>query len=121
MAELVGRATIVWNGTTLNSKDGASLDPGGVTRESQTSDQSVDHTSKLRPAMLKCEIQWEAGTSLTELNDISNATIQFETRLEKVYIIQRAFRTGELEAKAGSSGGISLTFEGPPATEAGGA
>ena len=121
MPQLTGRATITWNGRSLDTKNGASLDPGGITRESQTGDQSIHFTEKLRPAMVKCEANWTGDLSLVELNDIRDATIQFQCDTGAVYVIRQAWRTGEMEAKAAQDGGIPLTFEGPEAEEVRGA
>lgn len=117
MPQLTGRATITWNGQTLDTKNGASLDPGGITRETQTGDQSIHFSEALRPAMVKCEVNWTPDLSLRALNDIRDATIQFSCDTGALYVIRQAWRTGELEAKAAKDGGISITFEGPEAEE----
>jgi len=121
MAQLTGRVTITINGTAIESNKGAKLDPGGVTRASQTSDQAVNYSESLRPAMIEAEFPWTAESSLTELNDISDATFQFQADTGKSWVINNGFRTGELKATSGDNGNIPVTLEGDPATEVSGA
>lgn len=121
MPQNVGRITLTVNGRVLNTKPGPSVDPGGPTRTSETSDQSVGWSGKLRPSMVKCEVVNDAGITLSFLASIEAATVQYRDDLGRSMIIENAFQTGELEAKAGDNGGIPLTLEGPPATEQGGA
>ena len=56
MPRYAGRATITWNGIKLDSKNGATLDPGGVTRTSQTTDQQTGFTESIRPAKIVCTV-----------------------------------------------------------------
>lgn len=121
MGQLTGRVTITVNGIARESNKGAKLDPGGITRSSQTSDQNVNHSEALRPAKVECEFPWTAGLSLTELNDIKDATVQFQADTGKSWVINNAFRSGELTGTSGDNGNVPVVFEGDPAVEIGGA
>ena len=121
MAQVTGRVTITINGTAIESNKGAKLDVGGVTRASQTSDQAVNFSESLRPSKIECEFPWTAETSLTALNDIKDATFQFQADTGKSWVVNNGFRTGDLTATAGESGNIPVTLEGDAATEIGSA
>jgi len=121
MAMLTGRVVITINGTAVESNKGAKLDPGGVTRTGQTSDQAVNFSEGLRPAKIEAVLPWTANTSLTALNDIKDATFQFQADTGKTWVIANGFRTGELMASAGDDGNVPVTLEGDPAKEVGSA
>ena len=121
MGQLTGRAQITVNGVTFNSKKGASFDPGGVTRKTQTSDSRSDYTEELRPAMVKCEVQWGGDISVTELNDIKDATVQFAADTGALFVLSNAWRVDALEAKAADDGGIPLEFHANDSEEVRGA
>jgi len=121
MAQLVGRVRIALDGQIYNSKPGAKLDPGGVTNEPVVGDAGVDRAEKLRPAKIECEFHWRKGLSLTALNDVTDATIQFITDVGSTYVLNNGFRTGDLMATSGESGGIPMTFQGESVSEIGGA
>lgn len=87
MGQILGRATIALNGQVFNSKNGASLDPGGVTRETESTDQQSDFVESLRPAMVKCQIPLNRRVSVVALNDVKNATVQFIADTGQSYIL----------------------------------
>ncbi|MEM7424175.1 MAG: phage tail tube protein [Pseudomonadota bacterium] len=117
--QIFGRATITLNGQVLESKDGASIDPGGLTNETSSSDQGHNYAQSLRPAMVKCSIQMTAGLSLADLNDANNVTIQFQCDTGQTYVLANAWRVGDLNATGGSGGGIDLEFHANAASEVG--
>jgi|GEM_PF-681533 len=121
MPRYAGRATITWNGIKLDSKNGATIDPGGVTRNSQTTDQQSGYTEALRVSKIVCTVAIGEGTSITDLNDIKDATIQFAADTGQTYVVEGAWRVGELNANFGSDSGVELMFNGPEATEVGAA
>lgn len=118
MAQAFGRATITINGARINSKPGASIDPGGVTRTSETTDHQTDYSESLRPAMVKCSIPLNTGVSLADLNGFQG-TVQFICDSGQTYILANAFRVGELSASPGDGGGVELEFHADQATEVG--
>lgn len=110
MAQLTGRVTVVLNGTQYKSKNGATYDPGGRTREMMTGDQGSDWTESLRPAKVSCDFHWVAELDLPVLNAFQG-TVQFIADTGTAYVLEQAVRTGELVATAGSSGGVPVVFE----------
>lgn len=119
MAQVFGIATITVNGSTMNSKPGASLDPGGATRETLTTDQRSDYAEALRPAMVKFEMPLGSGVSMLDLNDITDATVQFQADTGQLYVLANAWRVGALEVSGGSGGGMSLEFHANECAEVG--
>lgn len=118
MAQIFGRATITLNGQKLETKNGASIDPGGATRDTSSSDQGHNYFEALRPAMVKCEVQMTTGLSLKDLNDAVDVTIQFQADTGQTYVLANAWRVGALEA-TGGDGGVGLEFHANDATEVG--
>ncbi|MEM7507626.1 MAG: phage tail tube protein [Pseudomonadota bacterium] len=119
MAQKFGIATIAANGRTFNTEPGASLDIGGITRETETTDQQSDYVESRRPAMVKCRIPLNRGVSLVDLNDIVGASIQFITDTGQSYVLANSWRVGALEVSGGSGGGMDLEFHAPTAIEVG--
>ena len=108
MGQILGRATITINGAVINSKPGASIDPGGVTRATETTDQQSDYTEGLRPAVFRCNIPLNKGVSLVDLNDLSGVTAQFIGDTGQHYVLADAWRVGELPASGGQNGGVDI-------------
>lgn len=119
MSQVFGRATITVNGQVINSKPGASFDPGGVTRSTQTSDQQSDYAESLRPAKVMCEINFNEGVSAADLSDVSGATVQFIADTGQNYVLSNAWRVGELEVSGGDNGGARLEFHANRSVEVG--
>jgi len=119
MGQIFGRATITIHGQVINSAPSASLDPGGVTRESETSDQKTSYVESLRPAMVKCKVPLGRGESLARLNDVTNATIQFQCDTGQTYVLANAWRVGTLELTGGTNAGVDLEFHADRAVEVG--
>lgn len=111
MAQMFGRATITVNGVTFDTKPGASIDTGGITRSAETSDQQTNYSESLRPAIVRCDVSFNRGDSLVSLNDIVGATVQFICDTGQQYVLSDAFRTDELAATGGSNGGYSLVLQ----------
>lgn len=119
MSHYFGIAKVTINGSVINSQPGATIDPGGVTRSTVTTDQESGHTEALRPAKVNCKIMLQSGVSLVDLNDISGATIQFIADTGQSYVLSNAWRVGAISASGGESGGIDLEFNANLCTEVG--
>ena len=119
MGQLTGRVTIVLNGTSYKSKPGAKYDPGGTTRTGVTSDQGHDYVEGLRPAKISAEFHWISGLDLDALNNFKDGTVQFMADTGQNFVLENAFRAGEMEATAGSSGGVPVVFEADAGTPVG--
>jgi hypothetical protein len=113
MAQQTGRITIKVDGDSLQSKEGASLQVGGIQREPVMSDQGgIFHKEKFEPSMIQATLIHTTQTDLDTLRALTSATINFEGDDGVVYVVRGAFFTsaGEL-----SNGEISVSFAGQPA------
>ncbi len=119
MAQLTGTVKIVLNGTSHKSKPGAKYDPGGRTRTAVTGDQGTDYVESLRPAMVDAEFHWTPDLDLDALNNFKDGTVQFMADTGQNYVMENAFRSGELVSTAGNSGGVPVKFEADAGTAVG--
>ncbi len=110
MGQVTGRAFIKVNGTDMRSKEGATLNPGGVSREAAMSDRGVDGYSESPVApTIQCSINHTADISLTDLGQITDASIVFETDTGKTYLLRNAWIDGPAELNGSE---VSLNFTG---------
>lgn len=109
--QVTGRVWIRVDGKTLRSKDGAKLKFGGLKREAQTGNDVHGFTESMEAPEVECTLSHMADTSLQELKNITDATLQFETDTGKTLIVRHAWCTGELEL-TGGKGELSVKFNG---------
>lgn len=118
MARKLGSVKIKVDGTVLESKPGASLDPGGTERATVMGDNEVlGFSQQPKQSKVDCEIVYGKETSLSELGEIEDATLSFECDTGQTYVVQGAWLTNTPALKGGEGGSVQLTFEGPPAEE----
>lgn len=114
MSIVHGRATIVLNGRTLKTAAGATLDKGGFTKTSVSTDQGyVGVTRAFRPSKIECTCPFVKGDSLADY-DFVDAVVTFECDSGQTYVITNANSVGEQSLAAE---GVKLTIEGPEAQE----
>jgi Phage tail tube protein len=91
MTQVTGRVFISLNGKRIRSKEGASLELGGIAREAAASDAGVDgHTEKIVPPKVDCKINHTDQTSLKELQAFTG-TLTFETDTGVVFTLIEAW------------------------------
>ncbi|MEM6905998.1 MAG: phage tail tube protein [Pseudomonadota bacterium] len=117
MGQAFGRATITVNGQVLDSENGAMIDVGGITRETQTTDQQSHYVESRRPAMVRCRVPLTAGLRVSDFNDMPNVSIQFQCDSGQFFVLANAWRHGALEVTGGSNGGVDLEFHSNSAEE----
>ncbi len=114
-----GKASIKIDGDTLPTKDGATLDIGGVKRNTVIGGNKVlGYAEEPMPARVECEVFVGKGTSLERWRQVEDATITFETDTGNVYVLPNAWLTDPpalTEAKDGST--ARLVFEAVDAKE----
>lgn len=92
MPQVTGRVFIAINGQRIRSKDGASLDTGGLKRNAQTSDAGVDGFSEeVAVPRVECKINDTAQISLEDLRNFKEGTLVFETDTGKPYTLTGAW------------------------------
>ena len=115
MSQVFGRAFITVAGKRYNTKEGASLKFGGVSREPVIGDAGVaGHQEKLEAPQVDCTIIHTATISLKEIQGIKNATISFDTDNGKSFVITNGFC---LAAPELSRDGVKATFSGTQCEE----
>lgn len=118
MTQRFGKAFIKVDGALLESMPGASLDVGGVTRNTVLGGNAVlGFAEAPKQAVLQCQIAVGAGTSLADLRAIKSATVTFECDTGQTYVIRNAWLVNPPVATDGEGGAVPLQFEGPPAEE----
>lgn len=115
MTQYLGRVTVRVNGEGLESKPGANIDLGGITRESIVSDQGMGFKETPKPSRVECEMSVKRGTSVEALRTLTDATLVFDTDTGQSYIVRNAY-TAETPKLTGDAG-WSLVFMGDPAEE----
>ncbi|MDR2507611.1 MAG: phage tail tube protein [Candidatus Accumulibacter sp.] len=91
MPGIIGRAYIRVNGMNLNSLNGATLNPGGFTREPVLSDYGyAGYTEKTVNSEVSCDVAISDVDDITALGKIVDTTITFEGGNGAVYVIRHA-------------------------------
>lgn len=114
---VVGQAQIAVDGQILESDGEATLDLGGPVREAVSGDyQAGAFRETTAPSKLDVSILVKAGTRLTDLRKIENATVTFKADTGQTYIIRNAYLADAITLSS-SDGKAKLAFQGPPAEE----
>lgn len=115
MAQVTGRIFISIKGQRIRSKEGASLDIGGVKREAALSDAGVDgFTEAVAAPTVSCEVNHTADTSIDDFRNFKDGTLLFETDTGKVYTVSNAWCSNPPKLSKGS---LTLEFSGTYCTE----
>lgn len=106
--QIAGKVFISINGKRLRSKEGASLDIGGVAREPVLSDSGVDgYTEKNTAPKVSCKISLTDDIKLKELQSFQG-TLIFETDTGRVFTLQQAWCANPPKLEKGE---VSLEFD----------
>lgn len=107
--QVTGRAFISLNGVRLRSQPGATLNPGGFNRETKIGDVQIDgYSESIAAPSVECTIHHKADTSLTELANMRDVPLTFETDTGKVFLLRGAWCANPPSL---SSGNVPLRFE----------
>lgn len=118
MPKYLGRAKIDYDGKTLDTANGASLDIGGVTRKAVEGAYTIGHTEALKASVLECEVNVSADTPVAEIKDITGATVTFRTDIGQTWVVKNGFVTETLKMTADEKGGaMKVTINGDPAEQ----
>jgi hypothetical protein len=108
MAKVTGRIFISINGQRLRSKEGASLETGGVEREAAISDAGVDgYMEKITAPKVDCKINHTDVTSMAEIQAFTG-TLTFETDTGRIYTLREAWNAKPPKLEKGE---ITLEFQ----------
>jgi len=115
MTQYIGKVRISVNGAVLDSKPGASIDIGGVMRDSVVNDQKMGYMETPRPSRIECEVALARGASVEPLRTLTDGTAVFECDTGQRYIVKDAFTSETLVITGGQ--GYKLVIMGEPAQE----
>ena len=113
----LGIVKIKIGGALLNSKPGATLDPGGPVRSAVESDQPGFFSETRRPARIECDLVVDSAFSADTLRRADDFTATFEADTGQVWVINQAYVVEPPVITGGNNGGAKLSIEGPPAQE----
>lgn len=115
--KLLGRAIIRVNGKTFRQEKGATLDIGGIKRNTKMGNAGVNGFSE-EPVPSKMEVSIHVGpeTSLAEIRDWSNVVASFECDTGQTYVINGGWVTDPPVLEEGD-GKTKFVIEGPAAEE----
>lgn len=108
-----GQISIKLDGRLIRSKEGATIQIGGVRRTTSTDDQGrTYYQEKVYPAQVKATLIHTSDTDLEALRNGVGLVISFETDVGPNYMVRNAHfeEPGEL-----SNGEVQITFGGDPA------
>lgn len=92
MAQVAGRVFITINAQRLRSKEGASLETGGIEREAVISDSGVDGFQEKETApKVDCKVSLTDEIKLKDLQAFKNGTLIFETDTGRIYTLTSAW------------------------------
>jgi len=113
MPQATGRVTIKVDGEVLRSREGASLQTGGIVRTPLTTDQGkVYYTETTQPSEITATLIHTADTDVVGFRSKRDVTVSFETDTGAGWAVANAFVTevGEI-----SGGEFTVSLAGPPA------
>jgi hypothetical protein len=114
---VMGRAQIKADGKIFDSHRGATLDIGGVSRESVVGANKVHGFKEaVKQAKIELEISIKAGTSLAEIGRWDDVTVTFEADTGQTWVLSNGWVT-EPPTLTDSDGKAKIVIEGPPAEE----
>jgi hypothetical protein len=108
MSHVTGRVFITLNGQRIQSKDGASLDMGGLKRTPVIADGGiVGYSEELTAPEVNCKVAHIATTSLKEFQDFKDGSLMFETDTGSVFSLSEAWNADPPKLEKGE---ITLKF-----------
>jgi len=94
MGQLTGRLTIRIDGQEKKSKDGATLNPGGVNRTTEKGGGRVHgYTEEDEQPSVSFKMAHDKDTSLLALGKLTDATLSFETDTGVIFTLRGAYTT----------------------------
>lgn len=108
MTQIAGKVFVTINGQRLRSKEGASLETGGIEREAVISDSGVDGFMEKHTApKVDCKISLTNDIRLQDIQAFRDGTLTFETDTGRVYTLIGAWNAKPPKLEKGE---VSLEF-----------
>lgn len=115
--QLIGRATIKYNGKALLTEKGAKLTLGGVERKPIVGDQYHGYIEEAKEASLECTINVSKNTDLEEIHAITDGTVTFEADNGLMWVMRNAVSGKVPEVTGGDGGKVPVSFFGSKAVK----
>ncbi|MFL1552500.1 phage tail tube protein [Pseudomonas sp. D47] len=109
MPQFAGRAKIRVDGRELRTLDGASLNTGGMNRETKKGYAVYGYTEAVEEPTVECKVPLGKDDDLLSFNKITDATIEFVTDIGLTYMLIGAWCSAP---PAFSGGEVDLKFAG---------
>ena len=117
MAKVTGVVVIQWDGTSLRTKEGATLSIGGKNREPEyASGQLIGFVEAPVGSTVSATLSHTAASDLRGLANGDSVTLIFQCDSGPQYVIRNAFLTEPPELAA-NGGGVTVNWTGQPADE----
>ncbi|OYZ03501.1 MAG: hypothetical protein B7Y42_00550 [Polaromonas sp. 28-63-22] len=108
MTQIAGKVFVTINGQRLRSKEGASLETGGIEREPVVSDSGVDgFMEKYTAPKVDCKVSLTNDVRLADLQAFRDGTLVFETDTGRVYTLTGAWNAKPPKLEKGE---VTLEF-----------
>jgi hypothetical protein len=108
MSQVAGKAFVTINGTRLRSKEGASLEMGGIEREAVISDSGVDgFQEKISAPKVEFKVSLTDSVRMADLQAFRDGTLVFETDSGRIYTLTGAWCAKPPKLEKGE---VSLEF-----------
>lgn len=106
--QVAGKIFVTINGQRLRSKEGASLETGGIEREGVVSDSGVDgFMEKVVAPKVDCKVSLTNDIKLADLQAFKDGTLIFETDTGRVYTLTGAWNAKPPKLERGE---VTLEF-----------
>jgi hypothetical protein len=116
MAKVTGIVKIYLNGSLQRSKEGAKLTTGGKERTMQVGHSVYGFSEKVVPSVLEFTLAHMSDTEVEELNDMTDATVRYETDVGLTYLCTGMSVTKPVEITSGE-GDVVVEMMGNSAVE----
>ncbi len=116
MAQISGVIKLYLNGSLQRSKEGAKLTLGGKERTAQVGHSVYGYSEKVMPSQIEFTLAHTADVDLIEMNELTDATVKFETDTGLSYLINNAFTSKSIDI-TGGEGDVTVEMQGDPAVE----
>lgn len=110
--QVLGRVTVKVDGQTILTDKGAKLNTGGVSRKVVEGDTVHGYAEEVKAPYVECQASITADTSLSDFNDVTDATVTFECDTGQIYVIRNAWLEEPAEITGGEGGKMPLKFVG---------
>jgi len=109
-----GRATITYNGKRLSTREGATLNLGGVARTPEALDDgTVGYSEATAAPELNCTVPLKQDLDIEELRNLTGANVVFESDTGKGWVIRDGFTVDAVSVGKD----VALKFSGQPAVQ----